>query len=172
MLNNKKTFDVLTPLSDIHRVSKHIAEVVNNGTTDLDVTFTAEPGIWVSVTNYGVVDKPTEGTVGGILKGLSHLCLTGANGGTNPYEASDVKVGSVTVVREPGTRVFAGEYFFNGIDWNTIGSGDLLSVNGDGKLERVTPTGSHGFVNAIVEEADKNAKTIIYIIADGLTEIV
>jgi len=170
MLNNKKIFDVLTPLSKEHRITKRIATKVNDGTSDVDVTLTAEPGIWVATTNYGVVDKPTEAA--NSLQGLSALCLNHSNNGVNPYEANDVKVGSIALLRSPGIRVLAGEAYFELSDtqWDDLASGDVLSVNDDGKLTQVGPGHATGMVNAIVEEVDSKARTIIYVMADGLTK--
>jgi len=100
MLDNKKTFDVLTPMSDFHRVSRKIK--------DID-TFEIAKGMWAKQTNEGLV------ALDDAASGLSVLCLNDsqkADDATSKYEANDTKVGNITAIQQPGLRVVAGASFF------------------------------------------------------------
>ena len=119
MLNNKKNFDVVTPLNDFHRMSKRIAK---DGEY-MDVS--TYPGMWVKLTNEGVM-----GTRAGTGAGYSALCISGwkANEGVGKYESHDTRSGSITVIVQPGVVARAGEAYFPKGDFGSISTGDQLSV--------------------------------------------
>ena len=168
MLNNKKTFDVLTPLSKTHRVSRHIA--TTDGTNP--ITLVTEPGLWVQNTAEGVTSKSVTA-----LSGLSMIGLSSAT--DNPYESNDIEVGYISTLREPGVRVIVGLDFLDntyagGPLWNetagefdswAIVPGEWLTVLSSGKLGKA---GSGDFANAIVDDLNKNG-TLTYIITDGMS---
>jgi len=119
MLNNKKIFDVITPLHTTHRMSKPLRD----GGKYMDVD--TVPGMWVKLTVDGVV-----GTRTAAGSGYSALCLSAYKDGTTgagQYESNDTRGGSITVIVEPGVVARAGSFYF-GANFDTVVIGDLLSV--------------------------------------------
>jgi hypothetical protein len=162
MLDNKKVFDVLTPMSDFHRVSYSIKD--REG-------FSIEKGLWAKMTNEGLVAANDPAS------GISVLCLNDAIASADArskYEANDVKVGSITAIQMPGIRVTAGESFFvDPGDWNNsvYNAGVALKVvtsgPDTGKLKATTP-GNNDYANAIIESVDNKNKIITYVLFMGL----
>ena len=162
MLNNKKVFDVLTPMSDFHRTSYRIKD--RDG-------FSIDKGYWAKMTNEGLVKLDDTAS------GISVLCLNDAIDKANPrssYEANDVKVGNMTAIQMPGIRVVAGESFFKAPaawDNSEYNSGVALKViisgPDTGKLEPTTP-GAGDYANAIIESVDNKNKQITYVLMMGL----
>ena len=172
MLNNKKHFDILTPMSDFHRVSRRVAEVDD---------FETEIGYWVKVTKDGAVNHFDGDGAANTDKGVSVVCLSSSKRATNGlslYETNDVKVGSVTCINTPGIRISAGEdYFATGIDTAATDAlwvpedgasynvgvmlGVMTDIDNAGKLEMV---GVGEFGNAIITGIDHEARIIEYMI--------
>ena len=127
MLNNKKIFDVITPLHEFHRMSKPIA----NGGEYMDVD--TVPGMWVKLTEDGVMS--TRAAAGA---GYSALCISNwkSEDGAGVYEAHDTRGGSITVVVQPGVVAKAGSFYFTD-DISTYAIGDLLAVISAGGISHV-----------------------------------
>jgi len=127
MLNDN--FDVLTPLSKVHRVSRRIAD---------PETFTAEPGVFLALTSTGEVENVKD------TSKVIEICISSSRAYdyTNPtglavYEANDTKVGSITTIPEVGTRFTIGDDYF--ASTSGAGVGEVISVS--------TATGTEGELN-------------------------
>lgn len=125
-------FEVLTPLSKTHRISRQIADVD---------TFEATPGTWVELNDKGQVVVAT-GTAGAVVE----LCLSRAIPASSDlynYEANDTKVGRVSTIADPGVRVLVGKGLITG----AVATGANLKVVAEGKWE-VDVAGTAGVVTA------------------------
>jgi hypothetical protein len=171
MLNNKKFFDVVTPMSDFHRKSRAIATTDGTNPYELDGIV---PGLWVNNTKYGIMDAAQT------VSGLSMLALSPAkkNEGAGVYEAHDTRVGYITVTNQPGVVCKAGAFFLEGatlVDANTgeildsVIPGMRLTVNDNGKLQE---SASGDFTNAIISGRDESStpKWIEYMIVSSYKE--
>ena len=194
MLNNKKFFDVVTPLSDFHRMSKRIAEKVQDSSggnvADYEIDEVV-PGEWVQMTQTGITKKDAQDGSGTAVPGLSMIALSPikANTGAGIYEAHDTRVGSVTVVNIPGVRCKAGSYFFlsqvedpanpgsplnptgdeifdfKGKVLSGVAPGWKLAVRDDGKQQKaVTGTDSQ---NSVITEVDPDGNWIEFMIVSS-----
>ena len=187
MINNKKHFDVITPLSDFHRKSRVIATKVSASDGTHEAAYEIDsviPGEWVQNTQNGITKKDAtynDGTNDVKVPGLSMLCLNVIKN-DNPYEAMDTKGGYVTVVNTPGILVQAGPYYFAGdamIDpatggfTPTITPGWRLSVRSDGKLQRTSDTSGETLSNdnAVVTAVDQDGAWVEYMIMDSYATI-
>ena len=143
MLNNKKTFDVITPMNKFHRMSKRVA--ANEQYLDVDI----EPGMWVKLTKDGVM-----GTKSGTGQGYSALCLNTYKI-DNPYEGHDT-ADNITVVIKPGVVCRAGSFYFKDtLDISTLVIGDPLAVMTGGTIDdknigKLDKAGSGDLANAVV----------------------
>jgi hypothetical protein len=135
-----KSFDILTPLAKIHRISRKIA--------DMD-EFNISPGYWVDRDGMGdiVNFKSTTTTVT-----LPALCLSAYSSsdsffydGLSAYTSHDTKLGRITVIEESGIRCHFGlEYFIGAIP--NVGQklavlyGDSINIENNGKMKVIDPT--------------------------------
>jgi hypothetical protein len=118
-----KNFEILTPLSKLHRISRQIHD------TD---TFAVEAGMFVGLDTTGRLVNLS----GVITAGTVELCISNAIAGKvggvdNPlasYEGNDTKIGSATTIAEPGIRVAVGDALVTG----TPSIGDAAFVAEDG----------------------------------------
>jgi len=160
MIDNKKVLDVLTPMTNFHRVSYRIKN---------RDSFSIDKGLWAKMTNEGIV--PLDDAASGI----SVLCLTDVIDPTNArsaYEGNDTKVGSITGIQMPGIRVVAGEDFFvdpgtwdNSVYNAGVGLKVVIATGDDlGKLEAAGPG---DYANAIIESVDNDNKIITYVLMMG-----
>ena len=162
MLDNTKVFDVVTPMSYFHNVSRKIKNVEE---------FDIKRGMWCKQVAGGVMSFNESTTAA--TSGVNVLCLSDAKKpgtGASMYETNDVKVGSVTAINTPGVRVTVGEDFLvapAAWDYSVYNAGVSLGVEETagadaGKLKAVT-TGD--WANAMIEDVDNVNKTVTYFIA-------
>jgi hypothetical protein len=150
-----KNFDVLTPLSKLHRISRTI---LNRG------SFTTEPGIWVALAS-ATAPKYVEGSVVEVgnsdatkVYELSMNYSAPADDinptGVGAYESNDAKVGRITTLSEPGVRLIMGDGLLTAatsIAGLSIGDKLVVSALGDdddGKLMPV-PTAAGDYVQVV-----------------------
>ena len=113
-----KQLDILTPLAQLHRISRQIADVAS---------FAVEPGMWVKLDANGRVENiPTAAVDALAATDVVELCLSNAvTGELANYEGNDTKVGSATTIAEPGTRISVGAGLIEG----TVAIGSKVAVN-------------------------------------------
>ena len=119
-------FEILTPLSKLHRISRQIS--------DRD-TFAIEPGMWVKldaegrVANYVLDNGTGNGSAVPVApkkEDVVELCINSAvSGALSVYEGNDTKVGNITTILEPGVRVAIGA----GLLLGTLVVGDKVAIN-------------------------------------------
>jgi hypothetical protein len=157
MLDNKHKFDVITPLTDFHRMSR----VLKDDGEYMDVV--TYPGMWVKNITGGVV-----GTRSGAGKGFTMLCLNNYDK-DNVYEAHDTAVGYITCVAAPGVTCVAGQFYIT-TSIATLNVGDQLAVISTspmpdveiGKLVKAAATSD--VVNAVVTGLDEDNGLVEYMI--------
>jgi len=131
-----KSFDILTPLAKIHRISRKIS--------DMD-EFNISPGYWVDKDAFtGDIIEIKDSTTS---LNLPALCLSAYSSsdsffydGLSAYTSHDTKLGRITVVEEPGIRCHFGLDYFIGIIPNvgqklTIVYGDTINLENNGKMK-------------------------------------
>jgi len=94
-------FEVLTPLTKIHRISRQIS--ASNG-------FDMEPGRWVKLDGSGraiAFDTSVKPFKTDVVE-LSISSAISSSNGLSEYEANDTKVGRITTIATPGTRILIG----------------------------------------------------------------
>ena len=145
-----KSFDVLTPLSKLHRISRSILNRTN---------FTSEPGLWIALANNGVqgyVDGAVVEVGNADASTVYELCLNYSQPadvinatGIGAYESNDTKVGRITTISESGVRLYVGDGLINpdtSIGGLAIGDKLVVSADGDshdGKIRKATAPGDY-----------------------------
>ena len=165
-----KSFDVLTPLSKLHRISRSIYD---------KESFEAMPGIWValvdkSVTTPRYVEGGVVNTSHSNATSVYELCLNFAkpstligDTGIGAYEANDTKVGRITTLSEPGVRLYVGDGLIAEGSTASLTIGQKLHIYSDamyssgdadknGMLTGVAPdaTGTHSTVKVVKVTGD------------------
>ena len=96
-----RNFDILTPMSKVHRISRTIWK---------RQTFGAEPGMWVALvkdvaSGYvpGSVTKVDDTNASNVFALCINYCIP-ADQPISTYEANDTKIGRISTIEEPGIR--------------------------------------------------------------------
>jgi len=164
MLNNKLTLDILTPMSDFHRVSR---KVLNRD------AFSVKAGFWAKKVNGGVMSFNEAATAA--TSGVNVLCLSDYIPASNPlsmYEGNDTKVGNITAVNAPGIRVLIGEaYLVTPTAWDNsvYNTGVALKVVSHLTVDtgKLTVAATGDYANAVIQDVDNVAKTVEIMILPG-----
>lgn len=135
-----KEFEVLTPLSKVHRITRQIS--------DRDA-FAIEPGMWVKLDAEGRISNIAPGDT---LTAAVELCISNAvSGDLAVYEGNDTKVGSATTLAEPGIRVKVGTGLIEGSP--TVGSIVSIDITDDDDGDTNTLNDAGGFIVGSVSES-------------------